>query len=287
VIDQQTLSDSTPPRPPQSQEGETNNAPQGGAVPGGSEKLRVLDLFSGIGGFSLGLERTGGFQTVAFCEIDPFCRRVLAKHWPNVRQFEDVTKLRGEDVGPVDVICGGFPCQGISIAGRGLGLSDPRSGLWSEFARLIEELQPRLVIIENSPKLRARGLQTVLSDLDALGFDADWDCIPASHVGAPHRRDRIWIVAHRPGDAFSAYADMLRLHSQEMHFGRGFELRHQQIGHLGSLVGWSAEPDVDRVVDGLPSDMDIARIRAVGNAVVPQIPELIGRAILEARRAAA
>ena len=102
--------------------------------------LKVLDLFSGIGGFSLGLERTGGFETVAFCEIDPFCRRVLAKHWPNVRQFKDVTKLRGEDVGPVDVITGGFPCQDISPAGLKQGLDGERSGLWREFARLIGEL---------------------------------------------------------------------------------------------------------------------------------------------------
>src|SRR3954470_19482651 len=100
-----------------------------------SEQMNVLDLFSGIGGFSLGLERAG-MRTVAFCEIDPFCRTVLAKHWPAVPIFPDVTQLRGADVGAVDVICGGFPCQDISVAGRRAGIEGERSGLWSEYARI-------------------------------------------------------------------------------------------------------------------------------------------------------
>src|SRR5688572_6900268 len=133
-------------------------------------KLKVLDLFSGIGGFSLGLERTGGFETVAFCEIDPFCRRVLAKHWPEVRQYEDVReltaqKLAADGIG-VDVICGGFPCQDISLANNnGTGLAGEKSGLWCEFARLIGEVRPRFVIVENVSTLRSRGLGDVLSDL--------------------------------------------------------------------------------------------------------------------------
>ena len=126
-----------------------------------SGKLQVLDLFSGIGGFSLGLERTGGFETKAFCEIDPFCRRVLAKHWPDVPCFEDVTTLRGEDVGPVDVICGGFPCQDISIAGLGEGLDGARSGLWSEIVRLVRDLRPSFLLVENVAALLGRGLDRV------------------------------------------------------------------------------------------------------------------------------
>src|SRR4051812_44846123 len=123
--------------------------------------LRTLDLFSGIGGFSRGLERTGGFQTVAFCEIEPFCRRVLAKHWPDVPCYEDIKTLTADrllDDGlvPVDVICGGFPCQDISVAGKGAGIDGERSGLWSEYARLIGEIQPRFIIVENVSALLAR-----------------------------------------------------------------------------------------------------------------------------------
>jgi DNA (cytosine-5)-methyltransferase 1 len=162
--------------------------------------LQVLDLFSGIGGFSLGLERTGGFKTVAFCEIEPFPRKVLVKHWPEVPQYEDVRTLTAERLAAdgiaVDVICGGFPCQDISTAGKGAGLAGERSGLWREIARLVGELRPSYVIVENVSALLGRGLGTVLGDLAEIGYDAEWHCIPASHVGAPHRRDRIWIVAY-------------------------------------------------------------------------------------------
>jgi len=232
-------------------------------------KLRVLDLFSGIGGFSLGLERTGGFETVAFCEIDPFCRRVLAKHWPDVRQFNDVTKLRGEDVGSVDVICGGFPCQDISWAGQGAGLHGERSGLWHEFARLIGEIRPSFVIVENSAALLHRGMGDVLGSLAAIGYDAEWHCISASDLGAPHSRERLWLVAYpegqRPG--------------QLRWLGRAAESEGIRDIH------WPEhEPPNERVVVGLPDQVD--RVTALGNALLPQIPELIGRAILEARAAA-
>jgi len=163
-------------------------------------KLRVLDLFSGIGGFSLGLERSGGFETVAFCEIEDYPRRVLAKHWPNVPCYDDVRTLTADRLAAdgiaVDVICGGFPCQDVSFAGKRAGLEGARSGLWREYARLIGELRPRFVIVENVPGLLNLGMGTVLGDLAAIGYDATWDCVPASAVGAPHRRDRVWIVAY-------------------------------------------------------------------------------------------
>ena len=163
--------------------------------------LRVLDLFSGIGGFSLGLERAG-MKTAAFCEISPYsyCRSRLAQHWPGVPLFDDIRSLSSQHLTAagiaVDFICGGFPCQDVSCSGPRLGLDGTRSGLWSEYARLIGELRPRGVIVENVADLRIRGLERVLGDLAALGYDAEWDCIPASAVGAPHRRDRIWLVAY-------------------------------------------------------------------------------------------
>lgn len=255
--------------------------------------LRVLSLFAGIGGFDLGLERTGGFQTVAFCEIDPFCRRVLAKHWPGVPCYDDVRELSADRLAAdgiaVDVICGGFPCQGISIAGAGAGLSDPRSAMWFEMHRIIGEARPAFVVIENSPQLRSRGLEVVLGGLHEIGYDAEWHCIPAAYVGAPHRRDRIWIIAHRQGNAFGSYADSVRSHQAEMHIGGSAELLDEQKRDPRPLAWRDTKPPIQRVVDGAPSRLDVARIKAIGNAVVPQIPEMIGNAILvaEAKRLAA
>ena len=172
-----------------------------GLTAGGfSDKLRVLDLFSGIGGFSLGLERTGGFETVAFCEIEPFPRRVLAKHWPEVPCYDDVITLTADvlrrDGIAVDVITGGFPCQDLSVAGKQRGMGEgTRSGLWSEIVRLVGELRPQYVIVENVAALLAgpserRGgwFGRVLGDLAECGYDAEWENIPASALGAPHRR---------------------------------------------------------------------------------------------------
>ena len=258
-------------------------------------KLRVLDLFSCIGGFSLGLERTGGFETVAFCEIEPFPRKVLAKHWPGVPCYEDVRTLTAERLAAdgisVDVICGGFPCQDVSSAGSGEGLDGDRSGLWFEYRRLIEEISPRTVIIENSAFLRSRGLETVLGAFYALRYSVVWHCIPASHIGAPHERDRIWIVAaHAKGDGRRQgwerrFTDRLSRLSDAPRWDPSN--RQPEIGTSVSwreLPAWPNEPALLGVGDGVPDRMD--RIRALGNAVVPQIPELIGRAILDAMEAA-
>ena len=265
--------------------------------------MRVLDLFSGIGGFSLGLERAG-MKTVAFCEINPFARRVLAYRWPGVPCFDDVRTLSAQhltaDGIAVDVICGGFPCQDISIAGKGAGLAGERSGLWREYARLVGELRPQYVIVENVSALLGRGLGDVLGDLAALGYDAEWHCIPASAVGAPHRRDRLWIVAYpdgerelqsegcvsnvgrRVGDSRQNVANAsgagLPLAQQESRNARILPAPRLRIA-LERCSGWATEPDVGRVAHGLPGRVD--RLTALGNAVVPQIPELIGRAIME------
>jgi DNA (cytosine-5)-methyltransferase 1 len=158
--------------------------------------LNVLDLFSGIGGFSLGFERAG-WHTIGFCEIEPSCQLVLAKHWPNTPIISDIRNLNATSApDSVDIICGGFPCQDISVAGKKAGITGSRSGLWKEYARLINELKPRYAIIENVANLRSSGLVTVLTDLWQIGYDAEWHCVPASALGAPHRRDRIWIIAY-------------------------------------------------------------------------------------------
>jgi len=185
------------------------------------EKLTVGSLFAGIGGIELGLERTGHFRTVWQVENDKFCNKVLARHWPEARRYEDIRECQGKmadnnshgrawvqepekrnsrdaqfRLEDCDIICGGFPCQDISTAGKRAGIKGRRSGLWSEMARLVGEVRPRYVLVENVSALLGRGIDTVLRDLAALGYDAEWDCIPASAIGAPHRRDRVFIVAY-------------------------------------------------------------------------------------------
>ena len=243
--------------------------------------LRVLDLFSGIGGFSLGLERTGGFRTVAFCEIEPYARAVLAKHWPGVPCFEDVRTITAADVGGVDVICGGFPCQDISQANlAGQGLAGERSGLWREFARLIGELRPVYAVVENVAALTFRGLLDVLGDLSEIGYDAEWHCIRASAVGLPHGRERIWIIA---------YPAQERREGAE-HGPRESDITRRLRAQIPATGSHACTPqqfrdevraaEFVRTSNGIPGRTH--RIAALGNAVVPQIPEIIGRAILEA-----
>lgn len=287
-------------------------------------KLRHLDLFSGIGGFSLGLERTGGFQTVGFCDNDKKTHLVLKKHWPTVPIYDDVSTLKGSDLGTIEIITGGFPCQDLSVAGKGAGLEGARSGLWWQFHRLIKEAQPRWVIAENVSALRSRGLDQVLRSLDQIGYDAEWHCIPASAVGAHHQRDRIWILAyprHRGwreqssgnsesigggssqeakrsantdstsrsgvGTSSVAYPNTSGHTSQ----GHGADedrktlIQEWQVKSLFESCGqgwWATEPSVGRVADGVPNRMD--RLKQLGNSLVPQIPEIIGYAILQQER---
>jgi DNA (cytosine-5)-methyltransferase 1 len=229
--------------------------------------MRVLDLFSGIGGFSLGLERSG-MRTVAFCEIDPYCRAVLAKHWPGVPCYDDARtltadRLSGDGVG-IDLISAGFPCQNISIAGDGSGLAGEQSGLWTECARLVCELRPNFLLLENVSAICSRGLGDILAQLSDVGYDAEWEGIPAAAIGAVHLRAREWVLAYP-----SSFRD--RLPQGGVFAGREA---------LERSSWWDAEPGVRRVDDGVPSRVD--RLRTLGNAVVPQIPELIGRAIMRA-----
>ncbi len=259
-----------------------------------SEKLRLLDLFSGIGGFSLGLERSGGFETVAFCEIEPFPRRVLAKHWPEVPCYHDIRELTADRLAAdgiaVDAICGGFPCQDISVAGKGLGLAGERSGLWSEVVRLICEIRPRLIIVENVANLLAgpsdrpgRWFGRVLGDLAECGYDAEWRNIPAWLVGLPHERQRVWIMAYPQQERWAGVLP----HFLDKHAAA-------QFGADQAAVSLAASRNLDERARGRVRGESpffngaygvselVGGLGAGGNAVVPQIPELLGRAYLQA-----
>lgn len=248
-------------------------------------RLRVLDLFAGIGGFSLGLERTGGFETVAFCEIEPFPRNVLAKNFPEVPIYEDVRTLTAERLASdgigIDIITGGFPCQDISVAGKQAGIGDgTRSGLWSECFRLVGELRPKYAIFENvsnllsGPNNQPGGwFATILRDLASIGYDAEWHDIPASYVGAWHRRGRVWILAY-PNKKRCERRSEKPIFSQS-------SLSWEPMRGFAEWPGRSnlSSSRFCNANDGIPDR--VVRIEAAGNAVVPQIPELIGRAILD------
>ena len=285
------------------------------------KKLKILDLFSGIGGFSLGLEATGGFETSAFCDIDPYCRKVLQQHWPNVPIFEDIKKLKGTDIGTVDIITGGYPCQPFSVAGKQKGVEDKRH-LWPEYFRLIKECRPTWVIGENVSGHIKLGLDSVIEDLESEGYSTRTFSISASSIGANHKRERIWIVAHRKENVADAYGvnDAIG----------GVDRTIQETGGSGSIdergsgtnangfsqssknetldstitnsnskrqqeqwrtsttqtknksiecsSWWKTEPNVGRVVNGLPNRVD--RLKALGNSLIPQIPFYIGQTIL-------
>ncbi len=246
--------------------------------------LRVLDLFSGAGGFTVAAEMDGGYETVAFCEIDKYARKVLARHWPNVPCFEDVTKLKGADVGPVDVITGGFPCQDVSIAGREAGVFDgSRSGLFRQILRIASEVGDGsgvmpIIVMENVGNLIRGGdgnwFASVMHGLAQFGYDAEWHILPASYIGACHRRERVWIIAypcqeqqkwHIKGPIFS----QRKIQGQ---FGRGF-------------ARWSRRSDIPTPRnsggnDGVSNRSH--RIALMGNAIVPQVAAYFMLALREA-----
>lgn len=176
--------------------------------------MNHVSLFTGVGMIDLAAQQLG-YRTIATAEIDPFCRRVLAARFPTATHFRDVAHVHASnlairaassdprDAGPVELVSGGFPCQDLSVAGHAKGLSGARSGLWREFARIVGELSPRHVLIENVAVLRKRGLNAILWDLSRHGYRATWDCLPAAGVGAPHLRDRMWILATREGEPYA------------------------------------------------------------------------------------
>ncbi len=263
-------------------------------------------LFSGIGGMDLGLCRAG-MTPVWHSEIDPYACRVLAKHWPGVPNLGDIARIDWAGVERPDLVCGGFPCQDISFAGKGAGLAGKRSGLWYEFARCVRDLRPRFVLVENVAALLVRGLDAVLGTLASLGYDAEWGCIPAAAVGAPHVRDRVFIVADRHEDrrvvdARQSNRGGMDTTKQSSCFkgcpqaippddggppGFPRTLARKPVGDHPPGQGWvvdpgtwAPEPGVGRMADGVPSGLD--RIAVLGNAVVPRIAEFIGRRLMEA-----
>ena len=277
--------------------------------------MRVLDLFSGIGGFSLGLEACG-MTTTAFCERDPYCQSILKKHWPKTPVHTDVRNLDGKQYqGSIDVVAGGFPCQPFSVAGKRLGSEDDRH-LWPEMLRIIRECRPRWVIGENVSGFVKMALDDVSSDLEGEGYAVRAFVLPAVAVEARHRRDRCFIIAHRQDVAYACGKGLQR-HGQE-HQLRGFGEEEQVIGRgdvahtIGSrseawLSGqeqgqeghsgefnhegyqrpwwetggeWATEPSVGRVANGVPNRVD--RIKSLGNAVVPQLIQAIGELVIAA-----
>lgn len=318
------------------------------------EKLKVLDLFSGIGGFSLGLERAG-METVAFCENDIPCQEVLRKNWPKIPIFNDVKNLRSlhnigcsrqtsekgstfEILGCIDIICGGFPCQDISVAGQKRGIKGERSGLWKEFKRIIKEVEPRYAIIENVANLRNMGLKEIIKDLWEIGYVCEWHIISARSIGACHLRERIWIIAYpqrgivweqsrrrggksRENKIQSQPASKKRRahtpNSDMPRFWQSFTSEKEKSEwwtKATSCVGdrWEVGPKPSGMDDGLSRELDKnkidnckncgaywddcvcgipwinepekarkERVKQLGNSVVPFIPEIIGRAIID------
>ena len=233
--------------------------------------MKVGSLFSGIGGLDLGLERAG-MEVRWQCEIDPYCRKVLAKHWPDIPCYEDVRNLP-DDIDRVDLICGGYPCQDFSYAGVRKGVLGDKY-LWPPMRDCIRRLRPRFVLIENVPGHLSLGFDVTLSDLAELGFDAEWSLLSACSVGASHRRERLFCLAHPPAGDGSDY--------MPRHFGQagGHESRGGRSGAWGT--GWIPEPAVDRVAHGVPSRMVRGPLESLGNAVVPQVAEFVGHRIMEA-----
>jgi DNA (cytosine-5)-methyltransferase 1 len=320
--------------------------------------MRVGSLFSGIGGIELGLEKEG-FETAWFVEKDPYAQAVLRKHWPTTTIYGDITTINFTELPRIDVLTGGFPCQDISNAGKRVGITGSRSSLWKHYLRAINELRPRYVFAENVAALTQRGLGVVLCDLAALGYDAEWHCVPASAVGAPHRRDRIIIIALPNRETWDATTTKLSEHRQKRtEVGNEHRTIRENVSYSNeqrcdnrrdnreerhvlhheirdstenkpererrerrlredcsiiqnsdstnvpphgerrvepqvhgqhstgrskeesSRVGcgwWAVEPNVGRVANGIPRRVD--RIKCLGNAVVPQWAQAVGRTI--------
>jgi DNA (cytosine-5)-methyltransferase 1 len=267
-----------------------------------TQAFTIGSLFSGIGGFDLAAERVWGPGCVRWqVENDPFACRVLAKHWPDVERYGDIREVTGDELEPVDLVCGGFPCQPVSVAGLRRAENDPR-WLWPEMARLVAALRPPWVVGENVPGLLRLGLDAVCADLERLGYTVGTLGIPAVAVGAPHLRERLWIVAYAESEGQSRRGVRRRTttlgEAPDDGASNGSEavadtyraglavwesVSRDDGSQRSPAIGggwWPVEPGVRRMVDGVPARVD--RLRALGNAVVPQVAEFIFRRIAEA-----
>lgn len=247
------------------------------------KSVTIGSLFSGIGGLELGLERAGLGPVRWQVEKDPFCRSVLAKHWPDVEKHEDVKTVTGLE--RVDLICGGFPCQDVSSAGKRKGLDGERSGLWKEYRRIVRELRPRFVVVENVASGKRLWLPFVTADLVELGYHPRAFALSASDVGAPHLRRRIFVVAHAHGESEFARAIDAEVGGSPSPDADTVGLKRERGTVEGEAWCGRPQPSMVRVVHGLSRGVDGRRRRALGNAVVPQCAEAIGRMIQEFRGA--
>jgi site-specific DNA-cytosine methylase len=213
-------------------------------------------------------------------EIDPYASRVLKKHWPDVPNLGDITKVDWSTVERPDLVCGGYPCQPFSYAGRRNGVDDPRH-LWPHFADALRYLRPRWALLENVPGHLSLGFDEVLADLAALGFDAEWSLVSACSVGAPHLRRRLFCVAYPAGQQTRRTLAFNRSRQA----GTGWPDKTSPSGRGRGVFGtahWDSEPGMGRVVDGLSEAVD--RLHCLGNAVVPQVAEYVGRLIVNATK---
>jgi DNA (cytosine-5)-methyltransferase 1 len=238
-------------------------------------------LFAGIGGMDLGLERAG--MTCKWqVEIDPFCQKVLAKHWPEVPKYGDIRKLNGSELEWVDLVCGGFPCQDVSQIGHQDGITGTRSGLFWESIRILRHIRPSCFLLENVTGLLDRGMGEVLGALAESGYDAEWNCLRASSFGAPHKRERVFIVAYPYGIRREATEILSGLPKKSLEGWREWETFKANLYPWdGNRYFLESSPysELFRLDDGIPEEL---ALKAYGNAVVPQVAEWIGRRIIEA-----
>lgn len=241
--------------------------------------LAFVSLFSGVGGLDLGLERAG-WTCAGQVEINPKAQAVLAKHWPDVPRWSDVRDVGRHNLPPARLLCGGFPCQDVSVSGRRKGLAGDRSSLWSEFARIISETQPRWIVVENVLGLLSvdtgRFFGTVLRDLASSGYDAVWNVLRASDFGALHRRERVILVAHRDGERIERFFETTVSRVETFSWCK-------DVRGIEDLRG---RPDIPQPLVRRMEHGSAFRVDAVGNAVLPDLGEWIGRRIIEIRKAA-